>query len=275
MSCRGEFRLEQEPAKPQDGEKAEHPPRRHRFHSGWLGMAIFLGVLGFASFALPARSFATAMPLLLLSLFCALLALFTRPPAANNAAPPSSGAWLGLAVILFVGGLVACGSGSAAILFVAAVFTLPAVLRRRPVQRIFGVILLLLSLAVGISLYSEQGWGPYGDYLLRAKASEAVNLLASLKKPVEAFYAERKYCPTPEEIGVKTQGKYVAGVARTSAADDAKCVYTATLKDGLGFGANATLGLAYSPEAQTWSCKDQDTGTSKLSPRYLPGSCKL
>ena len=233
---------EQEPTKPQDSENAEYLPVRYRMHHGWLGMAIFLCLLGFASFALPEPSLSITMPLLLLTLLCALLALFTRSPAAN-AVPRSSGGWLGLAVVLFVAGLVVCGSGSAAVLFLAALSTLPTVLGRRyPVQRTFGVILLFISLSTGISLYSKQGWGIYNNYRQRAKATEVMSLLASIKTSVEVFYADRKYCPTPEEVGAKTRGKYVMGVTRTSAASDAKCVYTATLKNGLGFDANATDG---------------------------------
>lgn len=266
--------MDQELAKPQDGEKAEYLPLRHKMSRGWLGMAIFLCLLGFASFALPEPSLSITMPLLLLALLSALLALFTQHPAVN-ATPRSSGIWLGLAVVLFVAGLVVCGSGSAAVLFLATLSTLPAVLgKRHSGQRAFGVILLCTSLSAGISLYSKQGWGFHSNYLRRAKATEVMSLLASLKPAVEAFYTDKKYCPTPEEVGAKTPGKYVVKVVRTSFAGDTKCVYTATLKDSLGFDANATLGLAYLPTTKTWSCKDQDTGTTKLSPLYLPRDCR-
>ncbi|MCP4700712.1 MAG: hypothetical protein GY862_28235 [Gammaproteobacteria bacterium] len=265
--------MEQEPAKPQDGEKAEHPPLRHRRHSGWLGMAIFLCLLGFASFALPEPSFSITMPLLLLALLCALLALFTRPPAPNAAS--SSGGWLGLAVVLFVLGLVVCGSGSAAMLFLAALFALPAVLgRRRPGQR-FGMILMIVSLSVGMSLYSKQGWHPrpYSDYLRRAKAAEALNLLGKLKPQVEQWHKDKKRCPGTLELGVQIQSKYTERIALTRA-DTAKCVYTATLKTDAGFSKNAIIGLAYLIEQQTWSCTDADTGTTKLELAYLPHACR-
>jgi hypothetical protein len=122
-------------------------------------------------------------------------------------------------------------------------------------------------------LYSKQGWGPYDDYLQRAKVAETLSLLSRLKPQVEQWYKDKKWCPGTLELGAQIRGQYTERIVLTRA-DTTQCVYTAILKTEAGFSKNATIGLAYLIEQRTWSCKDRDTGTTKLSPLYLPYGCK-
>jgi len=188
--------------------------------------------------------------------------------------PPSKASWLIVAVIIFLLGAVVCGTGSAVMVLFAAALTLPAVLSKRRVESGLGVILLLLCLAVGASIYAKQGFGgAYWDYLQRSKIQIAVSLLEQLKSPVERFYATQQACPTPAQIGAVISNKYVANILLNTS-DGEKCVYTAVLNTNGGFTANTTLGLAYLIKSNTWSCKNTDAATTQIDPIYLPSRCK-
>ncbi len=188
--------------------------------------------------------------------------------------PPSKASWLVVAVIIFLLGAVVCGTGSAAAVLFAAALTLPAVLSKRRIESGLAVILLLLCLAVGASIYAEQGFcGEYCDYLQRGKIQMAVNLLEQLKSPVERFYATQHACPTPVQIGAVTANKYVTNILLNSSNRE-KCLYTAVLNTNMGFPANTTLGLAYLIQSNSWSCHNKDTATTQLDPIYLPSRCK-
>ena len=184
--------------------------------------------------------------------------------------PPSKMSWLVVAMIVFVLGAVVCGTGSAVMVLFAAALTLPAVLSKQRIESGLGVILLLLYLAVGMSLYSNQ---VHKDYMQRSKIQMVVNSLEQLKSPVESFYTTQRACPTPVQIGAVTSDKYVANILLNSSNGE-KCIYTAVLNTNMGFTANTTLGLAYLIQSNTWSCKNRDTATTQIDPIYLPSRCK-
>ncbi|MCP4700711.1 MAG: hypothetical protein GY862_28230 [Gammaproteobacteria bacterium] len=173
--------------------------------------------------------------------------------------------WLASACISIVAGFLLVFPWT---LLLAIVFTLLVILGKDPVQRVAGWVFLVLSALLAIPVYVVSYRQP------REAPLEALVLLSGLKIPVEAFCEEKKYCPTPEEVNARFASAYVTRIVRSSPAHSAKCVYTATLKDDQGFGANATLGLAYLIEQQTWSCKPTDTGSTTIDPAYLPFACK-
>lgn len=188
--------------------------------------------------------------------------------------PVSKAGWLVVAFIVFVLGSVVCGTGSIVVVFFAAVLSLPPVLSKRRAESLFGILLLLLCLKVGTSIYSEGGWGPYWDYLQRARVESTIHyLLEALKSPVETFYAKQHACPMPAQVGVTTS-KYVVNILRSSASGE-KCTYTAILKTKVGFATSITeLELTYLVDSNSWSCKGKDTASTQINPIYLPHRCR-
>jgi hypothetical protein len=149
------------------------------------------------------------------------------------------------------------------ILLLAAVFALLASIGKNPEFRLAGGILLIIAVLLVGPVYVVSFRQP------REASSEALTLLIDLKTPVEAFYGEKKYCPTPEEVNAHFASVYVTHIVRSSLAHSTKCMYTATLKDN----AHVSVGLAYLIERQTWSCKPADIGTT-IAPAYLPFACR-
>lgn len=187
--------------------------------------------------------------------------------------PPSKASWLVVAIIVFVLGAVVCGAGSIVVVLFAAALTLPVILSKRRAESGLGVIMLLLCLVVGASIYNQGFGGAYWEYLQRAKVAVAIQWLEQLKSPVETFYAAHHNCPTPEQIGTATFSKYAINLQRSGTAGE-KCTYSTVLNTDMGFSANTTLGLAYLVKSNTWSCKNKDTATTQIEPIYLPYRCK-
>jgi type IV pilus assembly protein PilA len=97
------------------------------------------------------------------------------------------------------------------------------------VQQGFTLIELMIVVAI-IGILAAIAIPAYQDYIARAQASEAPELLGGLKTPIAEYYSSNGTCPTIAQLGnAKTSGgKYVNNVTQSA------CVYTANFKTTTG-----------------------------------------
>ena len=97
------------------------------------------------------------------------------------------------------------------------------------VQQGFTLIELMIVVAI-IGILAAIAIPAYQDYIARAQAAEAPELLGGLKTPVAEMYSQNGVCPDESALGnVKLDGKYVASITESS-----DCNYTATFKNTAG-----------------------------------------
>lgn len=99
------------------------------------------------------------------------------------------------------------------------------------VQQGFTLIELMIVVAI-IGILAAVAIPAYQDYIARAQAAEAPELLGGLKTPVAEYYSKNGVCPdtnTPNgDLGNPVvTGKYISGIAKTVSGG---CRYTATFK---------------------------------------------
>ena len=147
---------------------------------------------------------------------------------------------------------------------------------------ILAVIGILATIAI------PPAYQLYEDSQARAQATEALNLLESVKSPMAEFYSEKGRWPTQPEFDsliTDRSGKYVASL--TPIALPTGFQVTATFRNSgvssglLNSGSGRTLVLA-TPDGVKWICNDStdpavgvpglNPGT--LLPQHRPPSCK-
>ncbi len=98
------------------------------------------------------------------------------------------------------------------------------------VQQGFTLIELMIVVAI-IGILAAIAIPAYQDYIARAQAAEATELLGGIKTSVAEWYGSKGQCPALADMGnIKQSGKYVASMS----ADTANCRYTATFKNTAG-----------------------------------------
>lgn len=141
------------------------------------------------------------------------------------------------------------------------------------IQKGFTLIELMIVIAI-IGILAAIAIPAYNDYVARAQASEAVELMAGGKTPMSEFFADQGRWPAAAgSVMGTTVGKYVNNITiTTGAATTGSLVLTATFN---ATGVNAslqskTVTLTTGDNGQSWSC----AAGAGLDPKLLPGACR-
>ncbi|MHB9117891.1 MAG: pilin [Burkholderiales bacterium] len=150
----------------------------------------------------------------------------------------------------------------------------------KQIQKGFTLIELMIVVAI-IGILAAVAIPAYQDYIARAQASEASELLAGFKTPVGEFFQNTGHFPS--SIGSSTStasltgnvaGKYVASIAATGSTGTMGTItLTATMNTvGVSTGISGATMQLTTTDGATWTCA---TGTTNgMAAKYLPAACK-
>ena len=139
------------------------------------------------------------------------------------------------------------------------------------VQKGFTLIELMIVVAI-IGILAAIAIPAYNDYIARAQASEAVELLGGGKTPYAEFFADKGRWPTAVgSVMPVTYGKYVASITQGSATTSG-ITLTATFNatDVNANIAGQTVLLVTSTQGAHWDCQ----AGAGLDAKFLPAACR-
>lgn len=141
-------------------------------------------------------------------------------------------------------------------------------------QRASGFTLIELMIVVAIiAILAAIAIPAYQDYAIRAQVSEGISLSTGAKTAIWDFVADKGYLPPSNESAGLAHATSIVGsyVSSITVVDGLVTVAFNTPKSNEKL---RTGGLLLSPitsqGAIMWSCK----GTSAMSPKYLPSTCR-
>lgn len=108
----------------------------------------------------------------------------------------------------------------------------------------------------------------YADYGQRARVSEGISLAAAVRRDIDAFYAERRRLPGPQEAA---QFRSAAPMKYTESViyDAARRMVVVTMREDYGDGRQLAMRAAEKDGALAWRCLSID-----VAQKYLPASCR-
>src|SRR5689334_22027102 len=144
----------------------------------------------------------------------------------------------------------------------------------RNLQKGFTLIELMIVVAI-IGILASIAIPAYQDYIARAQVTEGVELLAAAKAPLSAYYPDYgKWPPDAAEIGVATQGRYVANAVEITTGADTTAltlVMRATFKstDVSKFLQSRQIVFETDDGGKLWTCRSE-TGATGVADKHLP-----
>ncbi len=142
----------------------------------------------------------------------------------------------------------------------------------------FTLIELMIVVAI-IGILAAVAIPAYTDYMKRGKVSEAVQLTAGVKMPIEEYLSSKNECPAAvTALTNKTGGKYTTNLLLATCEPGAdgkgpKVVLT------INFYGDAALepamyALCLNPDDKKWYCDAANCAENTVDTKYLPATCK-
>jgi len=137
----------------------------------------------------------------------------------------------------------------------------------------FTIVELMIVVAV-IGVLAAISVPLYNDYLSRSKVSEAIQLTAGTRIPMQEYLATWGRWPSIATIGGKTKGNYVSLISSGKIDDNLYYVEALMKGDVSQKGVyGRQVRLIYKVDTRDWACTT--TGAANpLPPEYLPSSCR-
>jgi type IV pilus assembly protein PilA len=137
----------------------------------------------------------------------------------------------------------------------------------------FSIVELMIVVAI-VGILAAFSIPLYNDYIARSKVSEAIQLSAGVRIPMQEYLGTWGRWPSIASIGGKTKGNYVSNI--TSGQLDADTYFIETLMKGDAsqkgvFGRQ--IRLIYRADAREWACTTMGAA-NPMPHEYLPTSCK-
>lgn len=134
----------------------------------------------------------------------------------------------------------------------------------------FTIIELMIVVAI-LGVLASIALPIYQDYMLRARVSESMYLLAGLKKPMIEYYGTWGEWPSVEQVGGAASGTYTNKITSGQASEDV--YYVEAAMKGEGEMENAQLRMTYNTHTREWICTTDGT-TKPIPEKYLASVCK-
>jgi type IV pilus assembly protein PilA len=141
----------------------------------------------------------------------------------------------------------------------------------------FTLIELMIVTAI-IGILASIAIPAYQEYIARAQASEALQLLSGAKTPLAEYYADMGHWPdNATQLGLNIGGNYVvAGVELIGAGgSQVNITLRATFRSAGVAKAIQNKKMVFETHngGAKWNC-GTDTGPDGIEVRYLPSSCR-
>ena len=146
-------------------------------------------------------------------------------------------------------------------------------------QRGFTLIELMIVVAI-IGILAAVAIPAYQDYLARAQASEALELLGGAKVPLVEFYQDVGHWPVSAgSLGLNVEGNYVVNAVElvTPYSTSQELLMRATFKTtGIAKQLQGKkMAMTTSDGGLHWRCgPDPTAGADAVDVRYLPQACR-
>ena len=141
----------------------------------------------------------------------------------------------------------------------------------------FTLIELMIVVAI-IGILASIAIPAYMQYIARAQASEAVELMGGARTPLTEYYNNNGLWPaTGTELGLTLNGAYVLSAVELVGGGSTSLNFTLRSTFRTSNVSKALAGkkmiMATTDGGVSWKCST-DTGPDAIDPKYLPSSCR-
>ena len=143
----------------------------------------------------------------------------------------------------------------------------------------FTLIELMIVVAI-IGILAAIAIPAYQEYIARAQASEAMQLLAGAKAPMAEFYGDQGRWPAaPGSVLANTSGKYVVGISYTPGSPPTPTGQSLSLtaqfrSTGVSkLLQDRTMSYETNNGGVIWTCS-VGVGGSAMEEKHLPAACR-
>jgi type IV pilus assembly protein PilA len=142
----------------------------------------------------------------------------------------------------------------------------------------FTLIELMIVVAI-IGILAAIAMPAYQEYIARAQAAEAVQIMSGAKTPMTEYYSDNGFWPpTPSDVGITTGGVYVIDSAEFITAPGGTspiiAIRSTFRSDDISrYIRDKQLVIETQDAGRHWTCRPE-VGPNGIDPRYLPSACR-